>query len=279
MTSTTKMTVFLHDRHISKDIVPSNCAMRVLRHLSLKNLSGENLFVLTSATELPEITQIFQAAEVAKILRVLFVRTNVDLNFIPQMFERAELRSLRKVILHANNDLPKRILAAWQAGAQEQLIAQATVIKDSLWVTDCALKTWEIPFNILPALAAINPEKRADFEIDEDGSYLYWPSFDLHLDMEVLRATVDPEWQEKLAAERVMYDLRFGQALAIVRKAHNLKQTDIPGISPRQIRRIEKGSIPKLATLRKFSQAHGLSVNEYLEEIAQTISHLKSQDS
>lgn len=279
MTSTTKMTVFLHDRHISKDIVPSNSAMRVLRHLPLKNLSGENLFVLTSATELPEITQICQTAEVAKILRVLFVRTNVDLNFIPQMFERAELRSLRKVILHANNDLPKRILAAWQAGAQEQLIAQATVIKDSLWVTDCALKTWEIPFNILPALAAINPEKRADFEIDEDGSYLYWPSFDLHLDMEVLRATVDPEWQEKLAAERVMYDLRFGQALAIVRKAHHLKQTDIPGISPRQIRRIEKGSIPKLATLRKFSQAHGLSVNEYLEEIAQTISHLKSQDS
>lgn len=277
MTSTTKMTVFLHDRHISKDIVPSNSAMRVLRHLSLKNLSGENLFVLTSATELPEITQIFQTAEVAKILRVLFVRTNVDLNFIPQMFERAELRSLRNVILHTNNELPKRILAAWQAGAQEQLIAQATVIKDSLWVTDCALKNWEIPFNILPALAAINPEKRADFEIDEDGSYLYWPSSDIHLDMEVLRATVDPEWQEKLAAERVMYDLRFGQALAIVRTAHNLKQTDIPGISPRQIRRIEKGSIPKLATLRKFSQAHGLSVNEYLEEIAQTISHLKSQ--
>jgi Protein of unknown function (DUF2442) len=274
MNYTHKMTVFLHDRHISKDIVPSNSAMRVLRHLSLKNLSGENLFVLTSATELPEITQIFQTAEVAKILRVLFVQTNVDPNFIPQMFERAELRSLRNVILHANNDVPKRILAAWQAGAQEQLIAQATVIKDSLWVTDCALQTWEIPFKILPALAAITPEKRADFEIDEDGSYLYWPSADLHLDLEALRATVDPEWQEKLAAERVMYDLRFGQALATVRKSHNLKQTDIPGISTRQIRRIEKGSRPKLATLRKFSQAHGLSVNEYLEEIAQTIQRL-----
>lgn len=278
MTFTTKMTVFLHDRNISKDIVQSNSAMRVLRHLSLKNLSGENLFVLTSATELPEITQIFQTAEVAKILRVLFVRRDVDANFIPQMFERAELRSIRNVILHSNNDLPKRILAAWQAGAQEQLIAQATVIKDSLWVTDCALKNWEIPFRVLPALAAITPEKRADFEIDEDGSYLYWPSSDLHLDLEALRATVDPEWQEKLAAERAMYDLRFGQALATVRKAHHLKQTDIPGISSRQIRRIEKGWRPKLATLRKLSQAHGLSVNEYLEEIAQTISHLKSQN-
>jgi transcriptional regulator with XRE-family HTH domain len=64
--------------------------------------------------------------------------------------------------------------------------------------------------------------------------------------------------------------------VAAVRKAHHLKETDIPGISSRQIRRIEKGDHPKLETLRKLSQAHGLTVNEYLQEIAANVSQWRS---
>ncbi|WP_199248543.1 DUF2442 domain-containing protein [[Phormidium] sp. ETS-05] len=79
------------------------------------------------------------------------------------------------------------MLAAWDADAQEQLIASATLIEDNLLVTDCALNTWEIPFTSLPALAAITLENRANFEIEEDGSYLYWPTEDIHLDMESFR--------------------------------------------------------------------------------------------
>lgn len=170
----------------------------------------------------------------------------------------------------------KRILLAWQTGAGEQLIAKATVIEESLLVTDCALQTWEIPFQQLPILAKLSPGNRAEFEIDEDGSYLYWPSCDIHLDMEALRAIVDPEWRDRLRAERAIYDQKFGEAVAAVRKAHHLKETDIPGISSRQIRRIEKGDHPKLETLRKLSQAHGLTVNEYLQEIAANVSQWRS---
>ena len=272
-----QMTVFLHDRMIGhQEIVPSNSAIRVLRRLSGELPNFDNLFVLTSATGLPDITRIFQTAEGFKILRVLFVRTDVDPNFMPQMLERAELGSLDKVIFYSNLAEPKRILAAWQTGTPEQLIAKATVIEESLLVTDCALQTWEIPFQQLPILAKLSPENRAEFEIDEDGSYLYWPSGDIHLDMEALRATVDPEWQTRLQVERAIYDQNFGEAVAAVRKAHHLKQTDIPGISSRQIRRIEKGDRPKLETLRKLSQAHGLTVNEYMEEIAANVSQWRS---
>lgn len=170
----------------------------------------------------------------------------------------------------------KRILLAWQTGTWERLIAKATLIEASLLVTDCALQTWEIPFQQLPILAKLSPENRAEFKIDEDGSYLYWPSGDIHLDMEALRAIVDPEWQTHLQVERAIYDQKFGEAVAAVRKAHHLKQTDIPGISSRQIRRIEKGDRPKLETLRKLSQAHGLTVNEYMEEIAAHVSQWRN---
>lgn len=170
----------------------------------------------------------------------------------------------------------KRILAAWQTGASEQLIAKATVLEDSLLVTDCALQTWEIPFQQLPILAKLSPENRGEFEIDEDGSYLYWPSDDIHMDMEALRAIVDPELRVRLRAERAIYDQKFGEAVAAVRKAHHIKETDIPGISSHQIRCIEKGEHPKLETLRKLSQAHGLTVNEYMEEIAANLSQWRS---
>lgn len=159
-------------------------------------------------------------------------------------------------------------------GDREQLIATATVASDRLFVTDCSVKTWEIPFDSLPALKAIPADKRAEFELDEDGSYLYWPSADIHLEMEALRAAVDSELQEKLAAKKAMHDRRFGEGVAAVRKAHKLKQTDIPGVSERHIRRIEKGDSPKLATLRKLAQAHEMSVNEYLEEVAQNIAKI-----
>ncbi|WP_199248544.1 hypothetical protein [[Phormidium] sp. ETS-05] len=49
-----------------------------------------------------------------------------------------------------------------------------------------------------------------------------------------------------------------------------LNRSEIPGISWPEIEKIEKGSRPPLETIRKLSVAHGISVNEYLEEIAQT---------
>ncbi|MBR8829003.1 MAG: hypothetical protein DSM107014_14075 [Gomphosphaeria aponina SAG 52.96 = DSM 107014] len=193
---------------------------------------------------------------------------------MPQMFERAELHSLKNTIVYSDLDIPKRVLAAWSAGVQEQLIATATVIDDYLLVIDCNLKSWEIPFDSLSALAAIPVEKRTEFEIDEDGSYLYCESADIHLDLESLRAAGDSELQTKLMAERILYEQQFGVAIASVRKAHNLRKTDIPGLSERQVRGIEKGERPHLLTLRKLAKAHGMSLNEYLEAVAQQFSKL-----
>ena len=75
--------------------------------------------------------------------------------------------------------------------------------------------------------------------------------------------------------ERLRHDALFGRALASVRRRHDLRQTDIPGLSARQLSRIESGSRPRAATLRQLATAHGLDTNVYLNEIAEVINSLK----
>jgi transcriptional regulator with XRE-family HTH domain len=54
-----------------------------------------------------------------------------------------------------------------------------------------------------------------------------------------------------------------------VREEHGLRQGDIPGLSERQVRRLEQGhAFPQAKTVEKLAAAHGLSVADYLKELA-----------
>ena len=62
----------------------------------------------------------------------------------------------------------------------------------------------------------------------------------------------------------------MGRAIKAFRTEDKLRQRDIEGISTRQVRRIEKGEVrPRTDTLRHFARAHGLSLNEYLNRLAE----------
>lgn len=168
----------------------------------------------------------------------------------------------------------QRVVNAWRFEAADLLIATASVSGDFLSVIDCTLNTWNIPFNVLPELADITLEERSQFEIDEDGSYLYWPSGDVHLDLESLRVCIDEELKDKLNAESIIYDENFGKAIAAVRRKFKIKQSDIDGVSERHVRRIEKGDRPRISTLEKLAKAHNLSLDNYLDEIAKEVRQL-----
>lgn len=43
---------------------------------------------------------------------------------------------------------------------------------------------------------------------------------------------------------------------------------DVPGVSARQVRRIEAGALPRVATLEKLAEAHGMGVKGYLHQVA-----------
>ena len=166
----------------------------------------------------------------------------------------------------------KRIKSAWSWEAEAELIAIASFSKDSLFVMGCDLKTWEIPFSSLPCLDRIPQSELGNFELDEDGSYLYWECADLHVDLEDLKAAVDPEFLEQLLIKKLEYGKSLGYAIAAVRKAHKLNQDGIDGLSGRHLRRIEnEGHAPTLDTLKKLATSHGLDLEGYLAQVNEVI--------
>jgi hypothetical protein len=157
--------------------------------------------------------------------------------------------------------------------AREPLIADAIVIGDRLLVLSCAMEKLEVPFDSLPALKRISINDRSNFTIDDDGSCLYWEDADIHLDLDAFRYATDPEWKQKFDSLKSEHNQVFGKAIATLRKKYKLRQSDIIGLSERQVRRIEQGDgSTKVDTLRLFAKAHGMELDAYLDAVAEAIS-------
>lgn len=278
MPSQQLMTVLVQDSE-NKHLVNRSNSVQVLHPSDSQDLeSALNLFVLASATGLPEIADIVRSANQKHHLRVLFIREDIDPIWMPQMFDRANLRVMRNTLVHTNSVVPKRVMNAWTMGAQEQLIADATVIGDRLLVLSCAMEKLEVPFDSLPALKSISINDRSNFTIDDDGSCLYWEDADIHLDLEAFRYATDPEWKQKFEALKSEHNQVFGKAIATLRKQHKLRQSDIIGLSDRQVRRIEQGEgSTKVDTLKLFAKAHGMDLDDYLDAVASAITSVPEE--
>jgi hypothetical protein len=154
----------------------------------------------------------------------------------------------------------------------DQLIANATLVGDRLFVVSCGMEKIEVAFNEVACLRRVPEQERGNFIISEEGSYLYWPQQDIHLDLDALRYVVDPQVKSQIDHERLMHDQRFGKAIATLRKKHHLKQSDIKGLSERQVSCIEQGGGTKVETLQLFAQAHQMNLNDYLNAVANLMS-------
>ena len=173
--------------------------------------------------------------------------------------------------------LVNRIKSAWEWEAEDELIATAKTLDNSLIVTGCDLKIWEIPFDSIPCFDQVPVSERVNFEIDEDGSYLYWQCAELHLDLEDLKAAVDPKFRTQLWIEKSQYNKSLGKAIATVRKAHNLKQHEIEGLSDRDLRRVEnEGHQLTLDALKKLAIAHKMQLEDYLVEVTRKINFVST---
>jgi hypothetical protein len=241
--------------------------IRVLRKPDRKVLrKSKNLFLTCLATQLPEIGSL--VLDFTHRLRALFVYQDVAASFLIPLMRRAGLRASTVILFHTGWDLPTRVLRAWQLGAEDRLIADASTSNNTLFVLSCSMKEHAIPFDAFEALKALPARERDQFQIADDGSYLHWPSSDVHVDLDALRYATDPGWRKKVDLDRTTRDARFGAAVASLRKRHRLNQTDIQGVSERQIRRIEQGSRPRVRTLELMAKGHGLTLEAYLSMIA-----------
>lgn len=246
-------------------------AFRILkRPRAALNEKLKNVFILCTAMRLPEVASVASSVNREHRLRALFIRQDTDPDWLPQLLERANIRTVRNMLVHHDYALPKRVLWAWEHGGQDQLIANATVADDKLFLINCALETLEVRFDALPALKKIPKGARHNFELSEEGSYIHWPEPDIHLDLDAIKSALDPEWRARSAALKFSHGKRYGNAIARIRKNKGLRQSKIAGLSDRQVRRIEAGGPVTVSALRAFAAAHKLSLDEYLSQVATT---------
>jgi hypothetical protein len=270
-TNSPEMTVLMHDTS-SRDAIPGGEGIHVIeRPRRITAEHARNVFVLVQATELPEVAEFVSLANRRHQLRALFVREDMDAHWLPQLFERAGLRTLRNTLIHSDLIVPGRVLRAWAHGAQDTLIADAQVANDRLFVTSCDLQHYEISLDKISALRTVPESERRNFVIDEDGSYLHWPGPDIHLDLDAIRVAIDPAARKRAFDAKAIRDQRYGKAITKLRLGNGLKQSDIGGLSDRQVRRIERGESLSYESLNRLAAAHGMKLDEYLNELAKIV--------
>lgn len=269
MSTAHQLTVLAHDP-CCEATLRSGRHLRVLHHPDLSVAEEAlNIFVMVMASALPDVANFVKVANRRHQLRGLLVHVDQDERWIGQLLDRAQLRTLRNLLVHRGDEQPRRVLEAWRAGAQRTLIADAVALPDRLLVLDCALKRIEVPFDRLPVLDSLSSAQRAAFEVDIDGSYLYWPDADLHLDLDTLLAVVDEGTEARRRLEQVRTNRHIGDAVRRLRTKKGLSRSELMGLSSRQVQRIEQGkSTPRASTLGKLANAHGMALEAYLNDLA-----------
>lgn len=163
-------------------------------------------------------------------------------------------------------------------GAQDELIADATVMEGVLFVRTCALETLEVEVREVKALRKASRDEVRNFEVADDGAYIYWPDLDVHLNVESVRVVLDPTLKSELMLKRQRDEQRMGAALRKIRERKGLRQADIEGVSTRQVGRIERGEVrARHATLELFARAHGEELNTYLQELSRVMRELRAK--
>lgn len=271
MTDAAPLTIFAHDP-AGTAWLRSGGGVHVVRRVDARLLDSTSAFiVMTLASRLPDVAQFVTNTNHRHRLRGLLVHLDnptMD-TWLPQMLDRASLRTVRNCLPHKGEVIPRRVVEAWRAGAQNVLLADVSVSADTVFAMTCGFERLEIPFSAIPALARLSAHQRQCFAIAADGNYVYWPDGDVHLDVDAFKVAGDPRVRDKAMLERAKHISDFGAGVRAVRTRRQVRMSEVDGVSERQLRRIETGEFfPRVATLQALAQAHHLDLTTYLSEVA-----------
>jgi hypothetical protein len=245
--------------------------LRILPRRHWSRLSHHVEFVISTASNLAAVASVVRAANSSHHLRAVIVRADVDPQALPQVLEHANIRTLRNMLIHSDQVVPQRVLQAWRVGAQDDLVAQAFIAGDELLVVSCSLEKFRVALADIAALRKLSTAAMQDIEVDGDGSYVYWPQADVHLELASIRYLCDEEWRLRQDRAAFLADEAFGRTIAYLRKERAIRQADVRDLSARQVRRIEAGARPSLRALRALASAFSLSVDDFLALVAKSM--------
>ncbi|HEY3351707.1 MAG TPA: helix-turn-helix domain-containing protein [Polyangia bacterium] len=167
----------------------------------------------------------------------------------------------------------RRLANARVHNAEGELIASAALLGRELLVWSCEPTLYRISVDEVPALAELDADTLHDFAVSASGSRIRWDRADVDLNLDTVREKVDPSFRKRNEQRARREAAGFGAAIRKLRLDAGLKQTEVPGLSEREIRRLERGGIvPRAETLRLLAAAHQTSPGEYLEALARLAS-------
>ena len=167
----------------------------------------------------------------------------------------------------------QRLAATSSSEENSPRILNAGVFAGVLHVVSPEFKRLEIPIAKIPALQNKDQVTLTEFEIDEDGSFIYWPKLDVHLGWEQLEQIVNPAAALKAQQKQTAFNVRYGKAVQKFREQSGIKPADLADLSVKQLGRIERGECRLTAkAIETLAKAHKLSPNEYLNKIAEYLS-------
>jgi hypothetical protein len=191
----------------------------------------------------------------------LNVRNEERVFFVAEDGDREVALAQRLLIALDHAGAENRIVDAWWEGMTLLVVSP----------TREGFRKLRVPLERLPALQRLPDDQRREFEIDEEGTFLYWPGGDIHLGWEQFEYAVDKAAGLKAKQQTAAFNRAYGAAIRKLRREKGLRQSDIKGLTARQVGRIESGSRATLSALRKLAAAHGLAVNEYMDELAKRL--------
>jgi Helix-turn-helix domain/Protein of unknown function (DUF2442) len=211
---------------------------------------------------------------------LLFTEPATHPNQIVQWARRAKIRSENRlhVVKVADLENPNvshllgRVCVALAGDEERGSIIDAYTLGDSLIVRGPKHRLLQVPMSALPSLRDKPRAAQENFEIDPDGSFLHWPDLDVHLGWSQFLQAVDPDEFRKAQQRSAEFNRRYGTAIRKLREEAGITQSKIPGLTARQLRRIEQGeSRATSRALAALAKAHGLNTDAYLEKLAKAM--------
>ena len=95
----------------------------------------------------------------------------------------------------------RRLIHARRIDATDQLIASASIEDRTLTVWSCEPKRYEIPISEIPALGTLGAETLKKLEVSSSGSRIHWEDGDVDINLDTIRAVVDPAVRQAHEAE------------------------------------------------------------------------------
>jgi hypothetical protein len=165
-----------------------------------------------------------------------------------------------------------RAISGMAGGHDRRPIVDAWIEESNLVVLAPGFERLHVPLAELQRHLGSEPESLAAFEVDEDGSYLYWPHADVHLGWTQLQSIVDPAMALAAQQRTQTFNRKYGAAIRALRVERGLTQGQIPGVADRHLRRVEHGqAAASSSVLRALAEAHAMSLADYLAELAKRL--------